>query len=675
MSKIPYGYDWLWEVVVAFFIALAAIWFFYPEPSLTYFSITKYYLSEHAVFFVADSARLYIIYEFGEKITRILRTETKRKPYGEAVSFISEGVYVIILFIYARDLFFHGKHVYEALNKTSLGIETILKSIWNSDRSNIIRFGFLNVGLPLLIVGGFQLLQEKIQELKEHRKYRQLFKEGRGGSAQWASEPTFKRLEAPITLHSKKIILGRSTFEDEPNTRVIGIEDDAHMVSVGITGSGKSTTVLLPNLATYGGSAIVFDPKGELAEMTYRCRSSASWLDISSTYGNTTRHHEQSRCYVLDPFGETKTLPRSSYNILSEININSDRVREMLSAISDGCVTTEKGENIHFEEMAKYFIEGIIAHVLSKYPQEHHNLPFVFDLIHGIDRDLNYADPTRFNELLYVMMKNPAAGGLPQQVAAKILDMGEREKGSVLTTVSRSIKWMGDPAMRKHLVNSDLRFRELNMLDIIQGESYTKSTVYIVLPEGLIKEQMRWLRTLISLSLVLVKNAPARSEIPTLFILDEFPKLGGKIDVVTEGFGILRGYGIKLWAFVQNIEQLKADYSDKWSSMLANSTVQVFGVNSIETAEWVSETLGSTVHTKTEGGNGRQYSTHEAVYPLLTPNEVMTKLGKSENYQYIKPVEGFPLRLERCAYKPLDIGKHGFYELEPNALKGCFEDW
>mgnify|MGYP002623868776 CR=1 FL=1 len=554
--------------------------------------------------------------------------------------------------------------------------EVITKSL-----SGIIKAFVFYTAIPLILARLLPGLAMFRQKLNENKTFRQLFLEGRGGSAKWASIASFEKRQHPLDVLgavaidtdddgqvTDTIILGKSLFDDDPAPRTIGIKDDAHMLTIGMTGSGKSTTVLLPNLAMYKGSTIVLDPKGELANKTYRRRSQAYDLESKNIHSNTKRHMKFGKCYVLDPFSETKGLPSNKYNLLSEIDINSDRVRELLSAISDGCVTPEKGDSKHFEELAKYFIEGVIAHVLSKYPQKHHNLPFVFDLVHGIDTDLKVADPTRFKELLYVMMKNDAAGGLPQQAASKLLEMGERERGSVLSTVSRSLKWIGDPAMRKHLIESDLRFWDFTY--------NTTHTAYIVLPDGLINEQMRWLRCLISVSIGVMRNAHKPS-IPTLFILDEFPRLGGQINAVAEGFGILRGYGIKLWAFIQDIGQLQKDYPDRWSSITANSTVQVFGVNDIETAEWLSQNLGTAVQQRTDGREGvtkmyRKKVVHENVYPLLTPNEVMSKFGKNTNRQVVMPTDGLPMRLERLAYKPLSISGNKF---RGYPLQFHFEDW
>ncbi len=68
--------------------------------------------------------------------------------------------------------------------------------------------------------------------------------------------------------------------------KAIGVGDDRRLVSIAGNRSGKSRSVLLPNLLCYPGSMLVIDPKGDLARYTARWRQEK----LSQTV------------YVLDPF-------------------------------------------------------------------------------------------------------------------------------------------------------------------------------------------------------------------------------------------------------------------------------------------------------------------------------------------------------------------------------------
>src|ERR1035438_553390 len=74
--------------------------------------------------------------------------------------------------------------------------------------------------------------------------------------------------------------------------RPIGIQTEKHMVTIAGTGSGKSTAALIPNLCIHQGSALIIDPKGELAAITARRRGNG---------GGGVRGMGQD-VFVLDPF-------------------------------------------------------------------------------------------------------------------------------------------------------------------------------------------------------------------------------------------------------------------------------------------------------------------------------------------------------------------------------------
>jgi hypothetical protein len=172
------------------------------------------------------------------------------------------------------------------------------------------------------------------------------------------------------------------------------------------------------------------------------------------------------------------------------------------------------------------------------------------------------------------------------------------------------------------------------------------------------------MRTITSVSIAAMRDRPVKPKIPTLYVLDEFPQMGN-LEIIMSGFATLRSEKIKLWPFVQNLAQLKANFGDNWSTFIANSNTQIFGVGmgDTETAEWLSKSLGEG---KDENGNKA---------PLLSPAEVMNTLGKNDPRQVILPcsgvkkVDNLPMRLERLTYKPT---LPNFQYLKS---KGHFSDW
>ena len=481
--------------------------------------------------------------------------------------------------------------------------------------------------------------------LSEHPIFRRWFHFGTGENARWAGPRSFS--ESQIFFSGKSFVdglyTGRNLLQDNDSIKQIGMKDDSHQVTIAATGAGKSISAVWPNLLLYNGPLLVLDPKGEHANFAAKRRKSF----ILDPYRNTKFSGSGG---ILSAFTSSGT---HRYNPLSEIDIKDDASRGLIQAVADGCVLEEgSGDNIHFTESARTIIEGVIAHVLSQHPKRHHNLPYVADLFRGLDPELGVADPKAFEELVVQMSANDAAGGLPMDAAGVFINAADRERGSIMTTCFRSLKWINDPPMKKTLAKSDF-----SALDIIGSRT---NALYIVLPFERMSEssQIRWMRVLINMFNVLLFRNPRTESMggKMLFIFDEFAKLR-YMRMIEEGIVTTRGAGAKYWILIQNLGQLRQHYNQNWETFLGASNVQVFGLgNDAETSKWTAEALGG-LH---EAGSGN--------YPLLRPDEVKQFLGKDEPTQIVIRSTGPPMRLERLAYKPIKRYK-GI-----EGLRGMYDD-
>ena len=67
--------------------------------------------------------------------------------------------------------------------------------------------------------------------------------------------------------------------------------DDSHLMTIAPTGAGKGRDVIIPNLLSYDGSVVVFDPKGENYDVTHRYRRDVLGHQV----------------VLLDPFASSRT--------------------------------------------------------------------------------------------------------------------------------------------------------------------------------------------------------------------------------------------------------------------------------------------------------------------------------------------------------------------------------
>jgi type IV secretory pathway TraG/TraD family ATPase VirD4 len=88
--------------------------------------------------------------------------------------------------------------------------------------------------------------------------------------------------------------------------------------------------------------------------------------------------------------------------------------------------------------------------------------------------------------------------------------------------------------------------------------------------------------------------------LPVLLLLDEFGSIG-RLAAVSKAYGLMAGLGMVLWAFVQDLNQLKRDYPNEWETFIGNVNAMVcFGLMDQFTCEYVSKMMGTkTVRYKT----------------------------------------------------------------------------
>lgn len=277
--------------------------------------------------------------------------------------------------------------------------------------------------LFFLVPFGFQLTKELV---KDHRLYRRFFVFGKGGAARWAGVRDFIRYDFTGFMKNNArrifpdtrqgpIYLGRSTIEQDLRLggRDIGLDSDAHMLTVGVQGSGKSRDVLHNNLLTWPHGVLVFDPKGEHVRRTLKRRAAFR------------------PAHVLDPYGVVSDVIESDcFNPLDEIDPAHPQALEDVQTLAEACVVEEHQQGEHFRDNAITIYQGVIVHVLTAYPEKQRHLGTVYDIITTGGPEEDVYNPKAFAAVLDAMRGNNAMGGLPI-FAVGILDrVGEKERGS-----------------------------------------------------------------------------------------------------------------------------------------------------------------------------------------------------------------------------------------------------
>jgi type IV secretion system protein VirD4 len=408
----------------------------------------------------------------------------------------------------------------------------------------------------------------------------------------------------------------------------LGIDDDRHFVTIAGARSGKGRSAIIPNLCVYPGSVVVLDPKGENASLTAARRGPGDkWC---TGLGQDI--------YVLDPFG-VASVPegvRASLNPLALLDRASPLVVDDAALLAEGLIVPGEKEDAHWTETARNIVKGILLHLVSTKPgatlfdlrvalttgdrtgfeaaqakRKAAELALEDDPDLGTDLEAILPKTVRdaFSFLLHTMAQNQAFEGAVMGAAESLLGTGGNERGSTLSTARRNTAFLDTLGPRfKAALSGQVRPLDPDQLkEAPQGIS-----VYLCLPSERMGTHGRWLRMLIALFLERMQRNLKRPACgaPVLFLLEEFFTLG-TMAAIEKAAGYAAGFGVKLWAVLQDLQQLMSLYPTSWQTFLANAgALQVFGTSDKETLEYVSKALGeieitrvtnSTSENSTEG--------------------------------------------------------------------------
>lgn len=391
----------------------------------------------------------------------------------------------------------------------------------------------------------------------------------------------------------------------------VGSRDDRHRFIAAGSRAGKGRSALIPQLLTSAGSFIVNDCKGELAAITARYRA--------EILGH--------RVFILDPFGITPPhceFYRARFNPLGSLGINNPTIIEDLALMADALIVPQGSKDSHWDETAKAFIEGVCLHVATgEFIEEERNLATVAELITGKQGTLRW--------LLDQMIENGGPGDRVAAAATTLMDMGDNERGSVVSNARKNLKFLDFDAMSSSLSGNDFDLADLKNRPM---------TVYLVLPATRMNTCRQWLRLFVNLTLAAIERNPAKPAFPVQMLLDEMPTLG-YMKELENAIGQMAGLGLRITSVVQDLGQLKALYNDRFETFLGNSgLLEFFGVSDYFTSDWISKYLGETtlrvsehgstsLDSKNRGHSGTNF--RQQRHRLLTPEEIRRYFAREDH--------------------------------------------
>jgi len=401
-------------------------------------------------------------------------------------------------------------------------------------------------------------------------------------------------------LHSAAgVVVGR----DPEAPALLRFDRPGHLLTCAPTRTGKGVSAVIPNLLDYPGSVVCLDVKGENTAVTARARR-----DMGQAV------------HVLDPFDVTGQHS-GGFNPMAGLDpAHEDCIDDAAILAGMLVVPAASANDSHWDDEARAVLQGLCLYAATLEPARR---------TLGTVRELVTLPPDDFAALLDDMVASRAAFGMIARTAAKLLGKDSRERAGVMSTAQRHTAFLDSPRIQRVLSSSSFDFA---------GLKDGRTSVYLVLPAERLNAYRGWLRVLIGAALVAISRDRRPAAFPVLWLLDEFPALG-RMEALETAVGLMAGYGVKMWTFVQDLAQLKGTYQ-KWETFLSNAAVlQTFGVNDVFTADYVSKMTGDTTveaSGRTSGGKGGSTeSKTQHARRLLTPDEVR-RLPASKSLVFVQ---------------------------------------
>lgn len=332
---------------------------------------------------------------------------------------------------------------------------------------------------------------------------------------------------------------------------------DGHLITFAPTGAGKGVRVIIPNLLNYRGPIFTIDPKGENFAVTARYRS--------QTLGH--------KIYVLDPFEV------ANENILNALGITRTRLNpldivavspetgpalNMMASIfsTDDSGSIEDGN--FWQQSAEMLLAGAIGAALAKADIAQRPISFQ-DFV-----DVLTADDPVYQIAVLLDTIGKKLDVVSYKALSNFCGRAERERSGVLST---SLSYLTPFTSERVLYYLDRS--TLDIADVIDGDKYS---IYLIVPPSKLRSHALLTRLWVSMFLNAIMERKEKPVERTLFLLDECAQLGG-LEALTKSVTLLRGYGLQVWMFFQDVSQLNQIYRGNAETILNNCAVaQTFGV-------------------------------------------------------------------------------------------------
>jgi type IV secretion system protein VirD4 len=353
--------------------------------------------------------------------------------------------------------------------------------------------------------------------------------------------------------------MGFAPRRERVTAELITYSGDGHLITFAPTGTGKTSGPVICNCLRHQGQLIVLDMKGEVYAATAEARRAMG-----------------QEVHALD-LRDDSALEGSLNPLDLAAHCGSDPAAVGRSFAAEMIERGMEERDRFWNDWAEIMIGGGCSWMLADLPAEERRLSALFDLF--TSDDVVYRLAVLMDDKKKIQNRSARAA------FASFLQLPDQNtRPSVLGTVQSHLR----------LFDSDLirRLTDRSTMDIDAFIAGKPMSLYIIVPPVRLAAYgpllRMWLAGLI-LAMTLRKAPPKER---TLMLCDEIGNLG-RIDALVTAATLLRSWGLTLWSFWQNPDQMKI-YGTQANTLVDNAgVIQVFGARNRRMAQDFANLVGS----------------------------------------------------------------------------------
>ncbi|MEO1642877.1 MAG: type IV secretory system conjugative DNA transfer family protein [Pseudomonadota bacterium] len=359
--------------------------------------------------------------------------------------------------------------------------------------------------------------------------------------------------EKQIGFHTRQIVPEKPKDE--------WLEGEGHLITIAPTGTGKGRSALIPNLLTYQGPAIVIDPKGEACAVTAK-----------------RRREMGQEVFVIDPF-KLVTKETTSLNPFQAFDLKgveqASVAMDLASILAGGASFDSKDRfwDLHGQAL----LAGVISATNTIDDDDKRNFGSVRkrlrngDAVHELavmlDTLGSKLDPFAYEDI------------------ASFLQTTDVTRSGILATTCSYLTPLASKAAQSTLAKSTI-----DLEAVVRGDPMT---IYLVVPPSKLQSHGVLFRLWTAILMMAVLSRSSRlPKYRTLFAIDEAAQLGD-FELLATAYTLARSYGMRVWSFFQDMDQIKRILPKDWRTVLSSSAaVTTFGVANPMMARSLRELFG-----------------------------------------------------------------------------------